>query len=437
MSDFILPDIGEGIVECELVQWLISEGDMIEEDQPVVEVMTDKALVEITAPESGQVTKLYCEQGQIAKVHAPLFGYEPRDQEGSGQDSPAEDSAEQDQSQQAEPEQKTGAPAKATPTSEAKASDSEPVSAAKTSAGSNRQRVPASPAVRRLVREHEIELATINGTGKDGRVLKADVLAHLDNPEAAAAPSADMAEADRKPATEQQARVESIKGMRAVMAKRMAVAASTIPHFTYSEDIDMTDLLALRERLKPEVEALGSRITLMPFIMKAMALAVRDFPILNSRINDEVTEIHYQPHCNIGMAVDSKAGLIVPNVKGVESLTLLEIAAEVARLTQAARDGRVRQEDLQGGTISISNIGALGGVHAAPIINAPEVAIVALGRTQRLPRFDVNGQVVERAIMTASWAGDHRIIDGGTIARFCNCWKGYLESPESMLLHLG
>lgn len=447
MSDFILPDIGEGIVECELVQWLISEGDVIEEDQPVVEVMTDKALVEITAPEAGQITKLYCEQGQIAKVHSPLFGYEPRDQE-SGKENTKEsakesakestkDSSPQDQNRESAPapEQEQPPTTKAAPAD--KASDSKPVSAAKTSTSSPRQRVPASPAVRRLVREHELELSTINATGKDGRVLKADVLAHLDSPGSAGDQSASAVGDEGKREGAQQARVESIKGMRAVMAKRMVLAATTIPHFTYSEDIDMTDLLALRERLKPEVEALGSRITLMPFIMKAMALAVRDYPILNSRINDEVTEIHYQPRCNIGMAVDSKAGLIVPNVKGVESLTLLEIAAEVARLTQAAREGRVRQEDLQGGTISISNIGALGGVHAAPIINAPEVAIVALGRTQRLPRFDVNGQVVDRAIMTASWAGDHRIIDGGTIARFCNRWKGYLESPESMLLHLG
>ena len=450
MSDFILPDIGEGIVECELVQWLISEGDMIEEDQPVVEVMTDKALVEITAPEAGQVTKLYCDQGQIAKVHAPLFGYEPRDQDDASKESSSQDRSKANSTEKDSPEAESSGkdssqpaqgsrpePEQSTPAPEAKANDTTPVSAAKTSGDSPRQRTPASPAVRRLVREHELELAAIDGTGKDGRVLKADVLAHLDSPDTTSDVSAGAAKEERKPSGQLEARVESIKGMRAVMAKRMVLAATTIPHFTYSEDIDMTDLMALRERLKPEVEALGSRMTLMPFIMKAMALAVRDFPILNSRINDEVSEIHYQPRCNIGMAVDSKAGLIVPNVKGVESLTLLEIAAEVARLTQAARDGRVRQEDLQGGTISISNIGALGGVHAAPIINAPEVAIVALGRTQRLPRFDASGQVVERAIMTASWAGDHRIIDGGTIARFCNRWKGYLESPESMLLHLG
>lgn len=418
-EDFILPDIGEGIVECEVVEWRVAEGDEIEEDQPVVDVMTDKAMVEITAPKAGRVTRLYHQQQEMARVHAPLFAFIPRDR-----DEPAE--------AKTEPE-----PAPAAETAPA---------AAKTVTTGNRRRIPASPAVRRLVREHNLDLADIAGSGKDGRVLKADVLSHLEQP-AKPAPSQQPASApapaetasgeQRKPARELEARVEPIRGVRAAMARSMVASATTIPHFIYSEDIDVTDLLALREQLKPEAEARGSRLTLMPFFMKAMALAIQDFPVLNCRLNDEVTEIHYQPNCNIGMAVDSKAGLMVPNVKGVESLTLLGVADEVTRLTEAARSGRVSQEDLKGGTITISNIGALGGTYASPIINAPEVAIVALGRTQKLPRFDANGNVVERAILTVSWAGDHRIIDGGTIARFCNRWKGYLESPQSMLLHLG
>lgn len=415
-EDFILPDIGEGIVECEVVEWRVAEGDEIEEDQPVVDVMTDKAMVEITAPKAGRVTKLYHKQQEMARVHSPLFAFIPRDR-----DEPTE------------------AKTESKPAPEPSPATAKPVSTA------NRQRTPASPAVRRLVREHNLELTEIAGSGKDGRVLKADVLAHLDEPAAPAqregrvdeSQSASKGSGRRMPEREQEVRIEPIKGMKAAMARSMVKSATTIPHFIYSEDIDVTDLLKLREQLKPEAEARGSRLTLMPFIMKAMALAVQEFPVLNSRVNDDVTEIHYLPNCNIGMAVDGKAGLMVPNVKGVENLTLLGIADEVARLTEAARSGRVSQEDLKGGTITISNIGALGGTYAAPIINAPEVAIVALGRTQKLPRFDANGQVVERAIMTVSWAGDHRIIDGGTIARFCNRWKGYLESPQSMLLHLG
>ncbi|MDG5498357.1 dihydrolipoyllysine-residue acetyltransferase [Marinobacter sp. BGYM27] len=414
-EDFILPDIGEGIVECEVVEWRIAEGDEIEEDQPVVDVMTDKAMVEITAPKAGRVTQLYYQKETLAKVHSPLFAFIPRERD----DAPA-------------PAAKQTAPSKSAETA--------PATASKSTSSNDRQRIPASPAVRRLVREHELTLANIDGSGKDGRVLKADVLAHLEKPadttKAGQSSDATTTRSRRASQQDQEVRVEPIRGMQAAMAKRMVQSASTIPHFNFSEDIDVTDLLALRQQLKPEAEARNTRLTLMPFIMKAMALAVQEFPILNSSINDDVTEIHYQPQCNIGMAVDSKIGLIVPNVKGVEQLTLLEVADEVARLTEAAREGRVSQEDLKGGTITISNIGALGGTYAAPIINPPEVAIVALGRTQKLPRFDANGQVVERAIMSISWAGDHRIIDGGTIARFNNLWKSYLESPQSMLLHL-
>lgn len=419
MSDFILPDIGEGIVECELVKWLVSEGDLIEEDQPVAEVMTDKALVEIPASYKGRVTRLYYKEGDIARVHEPLFKLvaEGEEADEAEQSEKAEEGEKAEQAQEQE----------AQPTTQEPRAAEQPVAAKPGPLG---KRIPASPAVRRLIREQNLNLADIPGTGKDGRVLKSDIQEYLDHGGKAPA-------AGQQQAAGQKQRVEPIRGVQAAMAKHMASAASTIPHFIYSEEIDVTDLLALRARLKPQAEAAGSKLTLMPFIMKAMALAVQEYPVLNSQLNDEVTEIRYLPQCNIGMAVDSKAGLIVPNVKAVESLTLLEIANEVTRLTEAARSGRVSQEDLRGGTITISNIGALGGTYAAPIINAPEVAIVALGRTQKLPRFDANGQVTERAIMTVSWAGDHRIIDGGTIARFCNLWKSYLEEPQSMLLHLG
>jgi 2-oxoisovalerate dehydrogenase E2 component (dihydrolipoyl transacylase) len=415
-EDFVLPDIGEGIVECEVVEWRVAEGDEIEEDQPVVDVMTDKAMVEITAPKAGRVTRLYYQKETLARVHSPLFAFIPRDREDVSETAPP-------QTQPSQQPESLSAPTPAAPAER-----------------QERPRIPASPAVRRLVREHQLSLASIHGSGKDGRVLKADILAHLEKPATSGQTKDPVAGASGplpKHAQDLEIRVEPIRGMKAVMAKRMVASASTIPHFNFSEEIDVTDLLSLRQQLKPVAEARGTRLTLMPFIMKAMALAVQEYPILNSRINDDVTEIHYLPQCNIGMAVDSKVGLLVPNVKGVEQLTLLEIANEVARLTESAREGRVNQEDLKGGTITISNIGALGGTYAAPIINAPEVAIVALGRTQKLPRFDSNGQVVARSIMTISWAGDHRIIDGGTITRFNNLWKSYLEAPQTMLLHLG
>lgn len=427
MSDFMLPDIGEGIVECEVVEWRVAEGDLIEEDQPIVEVMTDKALVEITAPEPGVVTKLYVPQGQVAKVHAPLYAYEANSEAAGAQEKESDaDTVETSKtSQQAQPSTQ---PSIATSSQAEKGATTEKGLLGK---------VPASPAVRRLVREHELQLNDIAGSGKDGRVLKEDVLAHLDQAAPVPAPASPVTGQTAARSEPQAPRVEPLRGVRAVMAKRMVESATTIPHFHYGEEIDVTELLALRERLKPQVEALGERLTLMPFFMKAMALAVAQAPIVNAQLNATGDELHYFAQCNIGMAVDSKAGLLVPNVKGVETLTLLDIAREVGRLTTWAREGRVDQADLKGGTISISNIGALGGTYAAPIINAPEAAIVAIGKTQWLPRFDEQGAVQRRAIMTITWAGDHRFIDGGTIARFCNAWKGFLEAPETMLLHLG
>lgn len=421
-EDFILPDIGEGIVECEVVTWRVREGDEIAEDQPVVDVMTDKALVEITAPEAGRVTRLYYREQESARVHAPLFAFVPH-------------------GRAAQPK-----PGIASSSPEPVASRPELRSVAASADSARGQgahgRIPASPAVRRLVRELGVRLEDIPGSGKDGRVLKEDILAW--QKQGGEATPTEPVVAQQEPssrvpeysAASDDVRVEPLRGMQAVMARRMVESATTIPHFHYGDEIDVTELLALRERLKARAEREGIRLTLMPLIMKAMALAIQEYPVLNSRLGGAGDEIHYLPHCNVGMAVDGKSGLVVPNVKRVERLSLMEIAREVERLTAAAREGRVAQDDLRDGTISISNIGALGGTYAAPIINAPEVAIVALGRVQQLPRFDMAGNVVSRAVMTITWAGDHRLIDGGTIARFCNLWKGYLQEPQDMLLHL-
>ncbi|SDL74677.1 2-oxoisovalerate dehydrogenase E2 component (dihydrolipoyl transacylase) [Franzmannia pantelleriensis] len=404
MSEFKLPDIGEGIVECEVVKWLVSEGDEIQEDQPVVEVMTDKALVEITAPESGRVTALHYAEGESARVHSSLFSY----QVAAGDDAAEVDSP--------------------LPAVEARSADS-PLEADTAPAGERlpaTPRTPASPAVRRLARELGVALDQVEGSGKEGRVLKEDLYA-LQQPRSSI--ESDVTEA---PAT----RVETQSGLRAAMARHMREAVS-IPHFHYGEEIDVTALLALHARLKVSAEAQGQRLTLMALFMKSLSLALAEHPRVNASYQPDSDAVHFHEHCHVGMAVDSPSGLIVPVVKHVEGHSLLSLAAEIARLTELARDGRVTGEDLKGATITLSNIGALGGTYATPIISAPQVAIGAIGRVQRLPRFDADGEVVSRAIMTVTWAGDHRVLDGGDMARFCLAWKGYLEAPESMLLHLG
>jgi 2-oxoisovalerate dehydrogenase E2 component (dihydrolipoyl transacylase) len=414
VEDFILPDIGEGIVECELVEWLVAEGDLIEEDQPIADVMTDKALVQIPAMHKGKVVKLYYAKGEIAKVHAPLFAVEIA---ASG---PATVAAVVEAPKAAA----TNAPAKA-----------EVVETRAVVAKTVNEKAVASPAVRRVARELSVNIHQVPGSGKKGRVYKEDVLAFNKVPAVATEPSV-AAVSNVTSSVVVGTRVEPIRGIKAVMAKAMVRSVSTIPHFTYCEEIDMTNLIKLRGELKEVYAKQDIKLTMMPFFMKAMSLALKQFPLVNTQVNEDCTELTYFDDHNIGMAVDSKVGLLVPNVKQVQTKSILELAADITRLTNDARSGRVPAADLKGGTITISNIGAIGGTVATPIINKPESAIVALGKLQKLPRFNDKGEVEARSIMQVSWSGDHRTIDGGTIARFCNLWKSFLEEPSNMLVHM-
>ena len=229
---------------------------------------------------------------------------------------------------------------------------------------------------------------------------------------------------------------EKVRGIRAAMAKQMVASVKTIPHFTVSDEIRMDKLIALRQSLKPMFEAKGIKLSFMPFFVKALSLALKEFPIINSQLNEDGTELTYFNHHNIGFAVDAKIGLLVPNVKGVEHLSLFDIAQQMHTTIEQAREGKLSGDALKGGTISISNIGAIGGITATPVINKPEAAIVALGKTQKLPRFAADGSVEAHSIMMVNWSGDHRIIDGATMIRFNNLWSSFIEEPEIMLMHL-
>lgn len=405
IEEFLLPDIGEGIVECELVEWLVEEGDVVVEDQPIADGMTDKALVQIPAIKSGKVVKLHYRKGQLARVHSPLFAIEVESE---------------------------NAPLVTKVVEQQPLADSEPQATAEPA---SQGKALASPAVRRLARSYDIDLGAVPGSGKHGRVYKEDVERYRGGNANKAITEAEPV----KPVTSTLSvstgdRVEPIRGVKAVMAKLMMESVSSIPHFTYCEELDLTELVALRESMKQRYSTDELKLTMMPFFMKAMSLALTEFPVINSRVNADCSELTYVGSHNIGMAVDSKVGLLVPNVKDVQQKSILDVASEITRLTKDARSGRVAPQDLKGGSISISNIGALGGTVATPIINKPEVAIVALGKLQTLPRFNEKGEVEARKIMQISWSGDHRVIDGGTIARFCNLWKHYLEQPQEMLL---
>ncbi len=405
MIDFILPDIGEGIIECEIVEWMVKEGDVIIEDQAVAGVSTDKAVVEISSMYNGTVAKLYHQEGDIAKVHAPLFSI----------------SVDQSSHHKADPATTT------VPVIESSPVDSQSTKKLATN------KVLTTPAVRRLARENSVSLNDVPGTGKRGRVLKDDILNYIQAEKGMATQetSKHLAEINL---TED--RIEPIKGVAAIMAKAMAESVSTIPHFTYADEIEMDAIVTLRLELKQVYEKQGMRFTLTPLLMKSLSCALKEFPKLNSRVNDDCSQLHYLSSHNIGMAVDSKIGLLVPNIKNVDRLSVFELALEVNRLTEAARAGKLAPADLSGGTITLSNIGVIGGTIATPIINKPEVAIVALGKIQELPRFDSTGNIIAKKIMNISWSGDHRVIDGATMARFSNLWKSYIENPATLLMGL-
>ena len=447
IEDFILPDIGEGIVECEIVKWNVAEGDEIEEDQAVVEVMTDKAVVEIPAKNAGTVHRLYYAQGDIAKVHSALFALEVAGEvtttSGTDDESPsAKNNASSVASQSSVNTQTNGSSQQSAQISPSKFSDGEyepPIAI--------EGKVLASPAVRRVAREKNIDLSTVEGSGKKGRILKSDVLnlqhSNVDTSSQnsrSSAPSSSTAEKGDLNSTSTvlkgSVRTEKVRGIQAAMAKQMSASVYTIPHFTVSDELVMDNLMALRKLLKPEFEAKNVKLSFMPFFVKAMSLALNEFPVINSQLNEDATEISYFTDHNIGFAVDSKIGLLVPNIKRVQDLSLLDIAVQMQVIIEQARAGRVAGEHLKGGTISISNIGAIGGITATPVINKPEAAIVALGKTQKLPRFDDEGNVSAQNIMAVNWSGDHRIIDGATMVRFNNLWMSYLTQPEKMLMHL-
>ncbi|MCW8108468.1 dihydrolipoyllysine-residue acetyltransferase [Alteromonas ponticola] len=417
-EDFILPDIGEGIVECEIVKWHVSEGDVIAEDQPVVEVMTDKAVVEIPAKHAGKVARLYHQQGDIAKVHEPLFALEVE----GGSDTA--------------PQKPVQSQASSTNQAVVKSAEQRWPDGAYEPPVTIPGKVLASPAVRRIAREQDIDLTKISGSGKKGRILKVDVQNVKGQADTTSAPSRSSVSTDKSAGTNRENRTEKVRGIQAAMAKQMSASVYTIPHFTVSDELRMDALIALRQQLKPVFEKQGVKLSFMPFFAKALSLALNEFPIINSQLNEDATELTYFSDHNIGFAVDSKIGLLVPNIKGVQNLSLLEIAEQMQGIIDQAREGRLGGESLKGGTISISNIGAIGGMTATPVINKPEAAIVALGKTQALPRFNENDEVEKHHIMQVNWSGDHRIIDGATMVRFNNLFMSYLTNPSTMLMHL-
>jgi len=414
---FKLSDIGEGIKEVEVKEWFVEMADSVAQFDDICEVQSDKASVVITSRFDGVIRKLYYQVGDVAQVGDPLVDIEVEGEEEGSVEAPSEEVKKEATTTQ------VSAPTTPTP--------SAPISTPSSPAVMSSSKVLATPAVRHLAKLNNINIADVSGSGENGRVLKEDIDMMLAGKQAPQAPVITA-----PPPALVEDRTERVKGIRKAMWTSMT-ASLQIPHFGYDDEYDMSKLVQVREQLKHESKRMiGSKISFMPFILKACSMALSEYPILNSHIDVQNDSIIYKADHNIGVAVDTEHGLLLPCIKGIQNMSILDIAVELNRLQHAGMKNKLAPQDLTGGTFSLSNIGSIGGTYARPVIFPPQVAIGAIGKIQKLPRFDRNGEIKESRIMCASWSADHRVIEGATMARFSNKLKDYLENPESMLLHL-
>jgi 2-oxoisovalerate dehydrogenase E2 component (dihydrolipoyl transacylase) len=421
---FKMPDIGEGVVEGEVVEWMVAVGDVVKEDDPILSVMTDKATVEIPSPVDGKVTKVIGEAGDILPVGVVCIEFEV---EGSGNASASEQAPAKTE---AAPAKKEAKPAPAPTPAPVAAPAPAPVAAAPVARAAGTKAL-ASPAVRQRAREANISLDHVAGSGPAGRISHADLDAHIAGGASGASRSAPVGG---------RARVElngtetmKVIGLRRKIADSMIASYSTIPHFSYFEEVDVTALEELRQHLNATRPEGAPKLTYLPFIMQALVKALAERPECNALYDDEANVVTRHEAVNLGIATQTDRGLFVPVVKHVEAMDIWQSASEMGRVTSATRDGKAGVEDLTGSTFTITSLGRLGGLGATPIINKPEVGI--LGVHNAKDRAVVrNGAVVIRRMMNLSSSWDHRVVDGHDGATLVQLVKTYLENPATIFM---
>ncbi len=437
--EFKFPDVGEGISEGEIVKWKVKEGDVVKQDQVLVDIETDKAIVEIPSPKAGKILKLYAKEGDTVKVGSVLVtiaeeGEAVSKKEGVKVEVKEEKEIKKKKEAKKESFGVVGAlpeyeePAKVTLITE-----------------TGKKEVPKAPAikallaVRKLAEEKGVDLASITPTGAGGIITKEDVLHAAGEIKLTTSLVKETAKGVKIIARDYDiyGYIEKIplKGVRKTIAKHLLEANLKTAQVTHFDEVDVTHLVEIREKEKIALEKKGIHLTFLPFIVKALIAALKQHPYLNANIDDEKEEIIIKKYYNIGIAVDTADGLIVPVVKIADKKNIEQLAAEMERLSNATRDRTIDLGDLKGGTFTITNIGTIGGLFATPIINYPEVAILLIGRIYE-KEIMIEGKRQLRKIMPLSLTFDHRIVDGAEAARFTNDLKSYLEDPHKLLLEL-
>ncbi|MGN8144318.1 dihydrolipoamide acetyltransferase family protein [Pseudomonas sp. 22105] len=418
-----MPDIGEGIAEVELSQWHVKVGDLVVEDQVLADVMTDKAMVDIPSPVHGKVIALGGQPGEVMAVGSVLISIEV---EGAGNlkesDKPASVAAKETPVAPKIEAVVESKPAAAAPRPAAAACQGPMV------AREANERPLASPAVRKHALDLGIQLRLVRGSGPAGRVLHEDLDAYLAQGQSNA--SAPVAAAYAQRNDEEQIQVI---GMRRKIAQRMQDATQRAAHFSYVEEIDVTAIEELRAHLNEKHGASRGKLTLLPFLVRALVVALRDFPQMNARYDDEAQVITRLGAVHVGVATQSDVGLMVPVVRHAEARSLWDSAAEISRLANAARNGKASRDELSGSTITLTSLGALGGIVSTPVLNLPEVAIVGVNKIVERPMV-VKGQVVIRKMMNLSSSFDHRVVDGMDAALFIQAIRGLLEQPATLFV---
>ncbi|MCT2344150.1 2-oxo acid dehydrogenase subunit E2 [Niallia taxi] len=433
---FRLPDIGEGIHEGEIVKWFVKPGDKVQEDDVLCEVQNDKAVVEIPSPVDGTVEEVLVEEGTVAVVGDILItfdapGYEDIQFKGDhGHDAPKE-------------EAKTEAQVQGT----AEAGDAVAKEPVQTPAAAEEvdpsRRIIAMPSVRKFARDKGVDIRTVSGTGKNGRISKEDIEAFLNG--GAAAPAATEA-AEATPAAEQEAPKplaipegdfpetrEKMSGIRKAIAKAMVNSKHTAPHVTLMDEVEVSNLVAHRKKYKEVAAAKGIKLTFLPYVVKALTSALKEFPALNTSLDDATSEIVHKHYYNIGIAADTEKGLLVPVVKNADRKGIFNISNEINELAGKARDGKLAPTEMKGASCTISNIGSAGGQWFTPVINHPEVAILGIGRIAE-KAIVKDGEIVAAPVLALSLSFDHRMIDGATAQNAMNHIKRLLNDPELLLM---